>query len=95
MSGINLRNMTPRGAAWTGEQMSEQRPVRFQRWAWVHDTVKRSRSQIWRDIKAGLFPAPRQTGRGSVAWVESEILDWVASRPRAAGSPSAQQDNNK
>lgn len=40
-----------------------------------------SRGSIYRMIKAGDFPAPRQIGARAVAWLEPEIVAWVESRP--------------
>jgi prophage regulatory protein len=42
----------------------------------------KSRVQIWRDIRAGKFPAPIELGPNSVAWFEDEFEAWQASRPR-------------
>ena len=35
---------------------------------------------IWRKERAGDFPARRQLGPNSVAWLESEVLAWMDSR---------------
>ena len=40
----------------------------------------KSRSDIYRNIAEGRFPAPVKLGERSSAWVESEISDWVAAR---------------
>lgn len=43
-----------------------------------------SYSSVWNWIIAGIFPPGRalSTGkRGRIMWVESEIDDWIASRP--------------
>lgn len=56
--------------------------VRFIRWPELKKRVGRSRSQIWRDERAGLFPARRRLGKNSVAWVESEIEEWITKRPK-------------
>lgn len=51
-------------------------------WAGVCKEVHKGRVQLWRDIRAGNFPAPIEIGPNSVAWVRSEIEAWKASRPR-------------
>jgi predicted DNA-binding transcriptional regulator AlpA len=51
-------------------------------WAGICAEVPKSRVQLWRDIRAGLFPAPIETGPNSVAWFRSEVEDWKRSRPR-------------
>ena len=42
----------------------------------------RNRVQIWRDIRAGTFPAPIELGPNSIGWYEEEVDAWLASRPR-------------
>jgi prophage regulatory protein len=44
--------------------------------------IGRSRTSLWRDVRAGLLPPPIETGRHSIAWELSVIQAWVASRPR-------------
>src|SRR5271154_6466500 len=51
-------------------------------WAKLSTILGRSRTQLWRDIRAGEFPPPLELGRNSVAWQRSEINDWLASRRR-------------
>jgi prophage regulatory protein len=36
----------------------------------------------WRMEKAGLFPARRRLGKGSVGWLLSEVEEWQKSRER-------------
>jgi len=42
-----------------------------------------SRSTLYAMMDAGDFPRPIRIGRRAVAWPESAILDWLASRPTA------------
>ncbi len=35
--------------------------------------LKRSRSQIWRDVKAGKFPRPLEIGPNSIGWTRRMI----------------------
>ena len=39
-----------------------------------------SRSRIYELMKQGHFPKPVQLGAMSVAWLEVEIREWIASR---------------
>jgi len=39
-----------------------------------------SRSRIYFLMEAGNFPRPVRLGTMSVAWVETEIMEWVATR---------------
>src|SRR5215472_15682260 len=48
----------------------------------VESRVGKSRVSIWRDVKAGTFPAPVQLGPNSIGWYEDEIDAWLAARPR-------------
>jgi prophage regulatory protein len=45
------------------------------------------RTTVWRLEKAGQFPRRRQIGSGIVGWLESEIDDFIRSRP-VVGSES-------
>ena len=45
-----------------------------------------SRPTLWRRAKAGEFPAPRQLGGGLVGWLESEVNEWLQTRPVATGA---------
>ncbi len=48
----------------------------------VEERVGKTRITIWRDVKAGTFPAPIELGPNSVGWFEDEIDEFLASRPR-------------
>ncbi len=47
----------------------------------VREAVKLSRTTIWRLEREGKFPARRQLGANSVAWVRKEIDEFIQSRP--------------
>ena len=40
-----------------------------------------SHATLWRYEQAGTFPKRRQLGTRRVGWVESEIREWLESRP--------------
>ena len=42
-----------------------------------------SRSGLYAGIKEGNFPAPVAIGPRAVGWLESDITEWIESRPRA------------
>ena len=44
-----------------------------------------SRSTIYVYVSRGLFPQQRQLGPRRVAWLASEVRDWIASRPIQPG----------
>lgn len=46
----------------------------------VERITSMSRSRIYQLMKDGTFPRPISLGKMSVAWVQSEIYQWVAAR---------------
>lgn len=57
--------------------------LRFLRLPEVEYIVGKKRSTIYRDIASGEFPAPYNLGGGRcVAWLSTEIKEWVLNRPR-------------
>jgi prophage regulatory protein len=42
-----------------------------------------SRTTIWRAVRAGTFPQPLQLTPTRIAWRQSDVLAWIASRPVA------------
>ena len=44
-----------------------------------------ARTTIYRLMRTGQFPEPLQIGPRAVRWKESEIAEFVESRPRATG----------
>ena len=61
---------------------------RVLRWDAVHERISKSRAQVWRDIRAGKFPAPITLGGNSVGWYADEIDAWLAARPRVNYAPA-------
>ena len=51
----------------------------------IHDVVRvigASRSSVYRWEKSGNFPARRRLSKFRVGWLESEIIEWVTTRPK-------------
>lgn len=49
----------------------------------LHEVCRRTgkkRSSIYRDIAAGIFPAPVKLGERASAWPEHEVNAWIAER---------------
>ena len=59
--------------------MSEKHP-RFLRLADVRNRVPYSRSTIYQLIAQDKFPKPISLGARAVAWLESDIDEWIAAR---------------
>jgi predicted DNA-binding transcriptional regulator AlpA len=51
-------------------------------WAGICKATHKSRVQLWRDVRAGTFPAPIELGPNRIAWVRAEFEAWKATRPR-------------
>ena len=49
-----------------------------------------SRSKLWRDIRAGKFCAPVQTGENSIGFYSDEVEADINSLPRVAYAPNPQ-----
>ena len=64
-------------------------PTGIMRFPQVRQETGLSRSTVWRQVKAGEFPAPLQISGNSVGWLASEIQEWVASRPRVIPGQAA------
>lgn len=52
----------------------------------VTNLVRVSRSTLWRWEKAGAFPKRRKLSSRTRGWLESEILEWMASRERVSAT---------
>ena len=55
------------------------------RFAKVREKSGLSRATVYRRIRAGTFPAPinlSEDGGPQLGWLEEEVDDWVAARPR-------------
>ncbi len=50
----------------------------------VEEMTGLSRSAIYAAMDDGRFPRPVRIGKRAVAWRESDVLDWMASREMAA-----------
>ena len=51
----------------------------------VQDRCRMCRSSIYRLMSEGRFPLPIRVGLRAVRWLESEIDEYLAGRPRAEG----------
>ena len=69
------------------------RETRFIRRAQVEILTGLSRSTLYRRVQEKTFPAPKdiapESRRGSIRWVESEVLDWMDSCPRKHSEKAA------
>jgi prophage regulatory protein len=66
--------------------------TRFLRLPQVKQRTGYSRSSIYAKISLGEFPAPVSLGARAVAWIESEIDEWISDRVKASrGSASADE----
>ncbi|WP_414462712.1 helix-turn-helix transcriptional regulator [Hyphomicrobium sp. DY-1] len=68
-------------------EQSQISPDRILRIRGVLEKVPFGQSKIYEMVAAGEFPAPVRIGSRSVAWRESEIDAWIASRPVITRKP--------
>ncbi len=47
-----------------------------------------SRTTIYRRVRAGTFPAPRDLGNGLIGWTDSVIDAWQRDLPRVSYAPA-------
>ena len=66
------------------ETHSPPAPSRIIRMRELEGRIGQGRSTIYEMINAGEFPAPISLGGRRVGFLESEVEDWIASRPRVA-----------
>ncbi|WP_083239585.1 AlpA family transcriptional regulator [Vibrio scophthalmi] len=57
-----------------------ERPMRFLKLKEVMEKTALSRSAIYRKMNDGEFPQSVSLGDRAVAWVDSEVQDWVIDR---------------
>ena len=57
-------------------------PIHFLRLPEILRRVPYSEAHIWRLEKAGKFPRRVRIGANRIAWVESEVNNWVSSKLR-------------
>jgi prophage regulatory protein len=69
---------------------TSENPVCFSRLPRVKQRTGLSRSSIYAKISIGEFPAPVNLGARAVAWIDSEIEEWIRGRVEASrGGTSA------
>ena len=56
----------------------------------VMDRIGLKRTALYAAIRDGRFPRPLRVGVRATRWPESQIEDWIASRPLAASGPEDQ-----
>ena len=61
----------------------------------VEDRVNRGKSVIYADMKDGTFPQSIKIGLRSVAWLESEIDEWIEERIRASRGPEREDSERE
>lgn len=51
----------------------------------VEGVTGMSRASIYRLMRSGSFPLPLRVGATAVRWKESDVAEWIESRPLATG----------
>ena len=68
-------------------ELATKRPRRLLRWPEVKKRYGKSRTQNWRDVRAGKFPAPVQIGPNSIGWWSDELDAHDETLSRVAWAP--------
>lgn len=68
--------------------------TRFLRWEELSKIVPLHRTTIWRLERAGLFPRRKKIGPNSIAWLESDIQDWLATYTTNTNHKSVKDERN-
>ncbi len=50
-----------------------------------------SRTTLWRKARAGKFPQPLMLGEQRIAWRESDVAEWIATRAPRRARPAAER----
>ena len=53
----------------------------------VQELVNLSRIEIYRRVRKGTFPAPKQQGLRNIVWVVSDINRWIEDLPTVSYAP--------
>lgn len=53
---------------------SNEKLIRFRD---LRKSIPLSRSTIWRKVRDGQFPSPIRIGKSAVAWLSSDIQQWI------------------
>lgn len=61
----------------------------LERLPWVRARTGLSRSEIYRRVAAGTFPAPVKLGERASAWPASEVDRWISERIAARDAKAA------
>ena len=61
--------------------------LKFLRTSEVAEMLGVSRVTLWRWVRRGLLPPKRSIGPNTVGWLDSEILEWIESRPKLSTGP--------
>jgi len=49
----------------------------------VSEVTGLARSTLYKEVAEGRFPPPVQLTGGAVGWLETEVEEWIRTRPRA------------
>jgi prophage regulatory protein len=61
-------------------------------WPAVHSRTGLGRTTVFREIKAGRFPASVKISKGRVGWRESDIDAWIEAREAEQGGRGQDRD---
>ena len=60
----------------------------------VLDYVKKSKTSVYKEVKAGTFPKPLRIGMRKIAWSISDIQKWISNREKTFMDMSLKNDGS-
>ena len=60
--------------------------MKYIRFKELRKLIPLGRTTIWKMMREGRFPQSRRIGKVAIAWLESEVEDWIKERAQNRGS---------
>jgi prophage regulatory protein len=71
----------------SGKEISGMRYIRFKE---LRQRVPLGRTTIWNMIREGRFPRSRRIGKAAMAWLDTEVDEWIRKQAGSAEKPFSQ-----
>jgi prophage regulatory protein len=65
------------------QETTEMKYIRFKE---LRKLIPLGRTTIWRMMREGRFPQSRRIGKAAMAWLESEVEDWINERAQTTAN---------
>jgi prophage regulatory protein len=64
--------------------------MRYIRFKELRQRVPLGRTTIWNMIREGRFPRSRRIGKAAMAWLDTEVDEWITKRAGSEEKPFSQ-----